>query len=341
MTNPADLAIGLLVIDSHDYTRSLLHHYLDKLDDCNISFAVQANDAVIVGLSQTIKLVLLNHYHQDDHPSEFILRLKTQHPSLHLMVIVSPGNEKRALEPLFQSGIIDVLMEKPIEPKMLVRHIETQIMQRLDQQRLRAEHLDLLRFLPTGGLRRIFNQANPGHAELFDMTVMFTDIRNSSQWIRHSSAREYFSQLNGVLGEQARLIRKYDGMVIKTTGDGLLAIFEGSARRHLALKCAHHIQLAAQDMAVPVGVGLSDGLILMGILGTPDHLHFDVIGIQVHLAARLCAEAQAGQVVASAGVAEGGRTALPAITTPELIHIRGFDIPEKCIRIQIVNQESA
>jgi len=38
------------------------------------------------------------------------------------MGIVSPGNEKRALEPLFQSGIIDALNKKTIGPEMLVRH---------------------------------------------------------------------------------------------------------------------------------------------------------------------------------------------------------------------------
>jgi len=341
MTSSIVPRVGLLVLDSNDYTRSLLCQYLDKVSICQVQTRAYTFEVDSSKLPKAITMVLLNHYHQDQVPSDFLARLKTQYPQLHLMVIVSPGNEKRALEPLCQTGKIDALFEKPIDPEALVRYIEEQARQRLIQQRLNVEHLNLLRFLPTGSLRRIFNQPEPGHAELFDMTVMFTDIRNSSQWITSTSAQDYFSRLNGLLGAQARLIRKYEGMVVKTTGDGLLAVFEGSARRHLALKCSQRIQLSARDEHVPVGVGLSDGLILTGILGTPEHLHFDVIGAQVHLAARLCAAAQAGQVVASQAVADGSRHALAAITIPEVIQVRGFADSVNCVRIQIVNQESA
>jgi adenylate cyclase len=162
---------------------------------------------------------------------------------------------------------------------------------------------------------------------------MFTDIRDSTQLILRETARNYFAKLNAILASQAQLIRSFDGMVVKTTGDGLLAVFEGAARCHLSLKCALAIQQSAQSKNTPVGIGISDGLVLTGILGTAEHFHFDVIGSHVHLAARLCAKAGQGEILATRDVAHKARFAFQAQPNDEAVMVRGFDAPIACLNI--------
>lgn len=336
---PLPQNIGILIADSSAYTRSLLVERIARIAGCTLHAHETLDSLATAPLPSETGIVLLNHHTTNAPPSALLDRLKQERPSLHLIVIVSPGVQKKAFEPLRQSGKVDALIEKPIDPDALAKHIEEELHRQRDSRQLNAEHLDLLRFFPTGGLRRIFKQPEPGRAELFDMTVMFTDIRNSSRHIEQSSAQDYFARLNRTLGEQARLIRMHDGMVVKTTGDGLLAVFEGAARCHLALKCAHAIQALPRIDEIEVGIGISDGLILAGLLGTHEHVHFDVVGAHVHLAARLCALAQGREILATQEVANRARFDFLAVPVAETISVRGFKTPVACAHIHPKKKE--
>ena len=327
-------SIGILIFDSSSYTRSLLVECIARISGCFVHAYESVSCFDAAQLTHQTNLLVLNHHTHDLPPFEFLKQLKASNAHPHVLVIVSPGNEKRLMEPLRITGKIDALFEKPIDPEVLAHHVSEQILQLRTQRRLANENLNLLRFLPTGSMRRIFDNPEPGCAELFDMTILFTDIRDSSRMISESSAQTYFAQLNNILGEQARLIRRHDGMVVKTTGDGLLAIFEGSARCHLALKCAHAIQRTAQKDEVSVGIGISDGLVLTGILGTSEHLHFDVIGINVHLASRLCEIARGGEILATQEIINNAHFEFTIQPRAEKIIVRGFVEPVSCLHIQ-------
>ncbi|MDD2777198.1 MAG: adenylate/guanylate cyclase domain-containing protein [Gallionella sp.] len=325
--------IQVLIIDSNPYTRTLLVERLTSMAHCVVQAYESSTQLKVSALPTAHTVVVLNHHTRNDSPAEFLTQLKAHSPQYYIVVITSPGVQKRSMVALREAEKIDSIFEKPIDLEVLAQRIDKQVESFREIQQLTTDHLNLLRFLPTGALRRIFLDLTPGQAEVFDMVVMFTDIRNSSRWIMETSARDYFAKLHTLLGEQARLIRLYDGMVIKTTGDGLLAVFAGSARCHLALKCALAIQRAAQSETLPVGVGITDGLMLAGILGTQDHLHIDVIGVQVHLAARLCNKAQAGEILAAQSVIEKGHIRFANAPLAEAISVRGFDTPVNCTRI--------
>lgn len=333
MPKKLDPEIGILVFDSNAYTRALLVERVAALPDAVVQVYEKIAQFDFSNMTAATGVLLLNHHTHDASPVDFLAQLKARYPAIYVVVIASPGTQKRAMVALREARQVDSVFEKPIDLDVLAQRISKQITLLLESQQRADEHLNLLRFLPTGALRRIFDDLSPGHAELFDMVVMFTDIRDSSRWIMQTSARDYFAKLNTLLGEQARLIRLYDGMVVKTTGDGLLAVFAGSARCHLALKCAQAIQRAAHIEAMPVGVGITDGLILTGILGTPEHLHIDVIGVQVHLAARLCGLAQAGEILAAQSVMDKAHIRFPLNPLAETIQVRGFSTAVDCARI--------
>jgi adenylate cyclase len=324
----------ILIFDSGAYTRSLLVEHLARLSDCSLHAHESWQAFETSRISTCTAIVILNHHVSDAPPFDFLRRIKRALPDSLVVVISSPGKPHKAMQALQnEQPCIDMIFDKPIDLDKVSLFLSERISTIRKQRELSHQHLNLLRFLPTGALRRIFATPEPGSAELFEMTVMFTDIRDSTQLILRETARNYFAKLNAILASQAQLIRSFDGMVVKTTGDGLLAVFEGAARCHLSLKCALAIQQSAQSKNTPVGIGISDGLVLTGILGTADHFHFDVIGSHVHLAARLCAKAGQGEILATRDVAHKARFAFQAQPNDEAVMVRGFDAPIACLNI--------
>ena len=85
-----------------------------------------------------------------------------------------------------------------------------------------------------------------------------------------------------------QLVAKHRGSLIKTTGDGILATFDGPGR---AVRCALALGSAAKQIGLPLRAGLHTGEI--EIRGR------DVGGIAVHAAARVMAQSQASEVLVS------------------------------------------
>jgi adenylate cyclase len=99
------------------------------------------------------------------------------------------------------------------------------------------------------------------------------------------------------------------------------------------LKCASAIQHSDEAKSTPVGIGISDGLVLTGILGTAQHFH--VIGAHVHLAARLCSKAAAGEILATQDVATKARFDFDSRPVQDELTVRGFSEALPCIHIKV------
>ena len=85
-----------------------------------------------------------------------------------------------------------------------------------------------------------------------------------------------------------RLVEQWDGRLVKTTGDGLLAVFGGPGR---AIGCAVALRDQLGDIDVRIRAGLHAGEVELR--------DGDVGGIAVHIAARILAEARPGEIVVS------------------------------------------
>jgi class 3 adenylate cyclase len=83
-------------------------------------------------------------------------------------------------------------------------------------------------------------------------------------------------------------LARFRGREVKTTGDGFLASFDGPAR---AIRAAHAIRVALAEHGLQIRVGLHTGEV--ELIGD------DLGGIAVHLAARVLAQARAGEVLCS------------------------------------------
>ncbi len=122
-------------------------------------------------------------------------------------------------------------------------------------------------------------------------TVLFTDIVGSTERAASMGDKEWERLLGQHNNATARCIAEFRGQQIDTTGDGVLAIFDGPAR---AVRCAAAIRDAVTSIGLEVRAGLHTGEIEMS--------GDDVRGIAVHICARVSAMVRAGEVLVSSTV---------------------------------------
>jgi adenylate cyclase len=170
---------------------------------------------------------------------------------------------------------------------------------------------------------------------MFEAAVLFTDIRGSSRLIRELPPREFFLRLNQVLSAQTKQISRFEGSVIKYTGDGVMAIFRGMGRSYMALRCGLELASMSHTQELPFGIGIAEGLVLAGLIGDSNHAgqrhQYDVISATVNLASRLCGLAGEGEVMTTRNIEAAARFATPVARPIDGVAIRGFDRKIDCV----------
>jgi class 3 adenylate cyclase len=116
-------------------------------------------------------------------------------------------------------------------------------------------------------------------------TILFTDIVDSTKRAAGTGDRRWRELLDNHDGMAGRQVHRFGGRQVKTTGDGILATFDGPAR---AIQCGLALCEGARQLGVEVRVGLHSGEV--------ERRGDDVAGIGVHIAARVQACAQPGEV---------------------------------------------
>jgi class 3 adenylate cyclase/pimeloyl-ACP methyl ester carboxylesterase len=119
-------------------------------------------------------------------------------------------------------------------------------------------------------------------------TVLFTDIIGSTRSAAEMGDQAWRRLLDDHDQLAKQVVAKHRGALVKTTGDGILATFDGPGR---AVRCALAFGTAAKRIGLPVRAGLHTGEIEMR--GS------DIGGIAVHAAARVMAQCQSSEVLVS------------------------------------------
>jgi class 3 adenylate cyclase len=124
-------------------------------------------------------------------------------------------------------------------------------------------------------------------------TVLFTDVVGSTEQAAELGDARWRALLDEHDATATRLLERFRGRLVKTTGDGLLATFDGPAR---AVRCAQAVAAEVRAVGLEVRAGVHTGEVeLRGD---------DVGGIAVHVGARVAALAGAGEVLASRTVTD-------------------------------------
>ncbi|WP_315716691.1 MULTISPECIES: AAA family ATPase [unclassified Bradyrhizobium] len=168
---------------------------------------------------------------------------------------------------------------------------------------------------PDQNAQRVLRTLSSKGGERKRLTILFADIRDSTQLIDSLGDPELAMQrLDPVLNLMKEAVHRYDGVVNKTQGDGVMALFGAPVPHedHAVRGCLG--ALAMQDsiarLADPhlqVRVGLHTGEVIVQVVENSMYQTYDAAGANVHLANRLEHMAEPGTILISKETYTGAR----------------------------------
>jgi class 3 adenylate cyclase len=132
------------------------------------------------------------------------------------------------------------------------------------------------------------SHAAPSQSHRALRTVLFTDIVASTQHAAAAGDERWRAVLHRFGEITAELTKRFGGTVVKNTGDGHLATFDGPTQ---AIRCAEALRIDAETLGIQIRAGIHTG--------ECELLDTDIGGIAVHIAARILGHAGAGDILVS------------------------------------------
>jgi class 3 adenylate cyclase len=125
------------------------------------------------------------------------------------------------------------------------------------------------------------------------VTILFTDLVNFSTWALSAGDDRVLDLVRKVNAATTDVVRRRGGRVVKSLGDGVMAVFLDGAD---AIEAAHEAGLAVSAITVS---GYRPALRAGLHTGTPLRDGDDYLGVDVNIAARVADAAGAGEVLAT------------------------------------------
>ena len=132
------------------------------------------------------------------------------------------------------------------------------------------------------------SHAAPSQSHRALRTVLFTDIVASTQHAAAAGDERWRAVLQRFGEITAELTQRFGGTVVKSTGDGHLATFDGPTQ---AIRCAEALRIDAETLGIEIRAGIHTG--------ECELMDTDIGGIAVHMAARILGHAGAGDILVS------------------------------------------
>lgn len=155
------------------------------------------------------------------------------------------------------------------------------------------------RFVPNEFLsllgRKSLVDVKLGEAVQQEMSILFSDIRNFTALSERMTPQENFEFINAYLSKMEPAIINNQGFIDKYMGDGIMALFSGSADDavkagiSMLQRLADYNQHRVKSGHVPIeiGIGINTGYSMLGTVGGRNRMDGTVISDAVNLASRL------------------------------------------------------
>ena len=189
------------------------------------------------------------------------------------------------------------------------------------------------------------NADDPLKTHRREIVVVFLDMRGFTTFSESADPEEVMSVLAEYHAAMGELITKHAGTLERFTGDGIMIFFNdpvpvpNPARQavSMALEMQQRFKGLAAAWArrgyeLSLGIGIAQGYATIGAIGFEGRRDYGAIGNVTNLAARLCGEAQGGQILVSQRV-EGVLGDMAKSQPIGDVSLKGFNKPIKAFEI--------
>jgi class 3 adenylate cyclase/CheY-like chemotaxis protein len=280
------------------------------------------------------------------------------------IVMVTAMSDTRDVVAGFEAGGDDYLT-KPVDQQALVARVRSMLRIKSLHDTVQAQAAELARWNATleervasqlaelervGRLKRFFS---PQVAELIlrggagdplashrrEVTVVFVDLRGFTAFAETTPPDEVMGVLREYHARMGELVLAHEGTLERFTGDGMMIFFNDPVvvpdPVHRALRMTVAMRDGMEGLAeqwrergheLHAGMGIALGQATIGAIGFEGRLDYGAIGSVTNLAARLCTEAPAGQILISQHVYEAAGPLVDAEPLGALT-LKGFKRP--------------
>lgn len=163
-----------------------------------------------------------------------------------------------------------------------------------------ASNQDLARFVPAevASLTRTSDEGvHLGFGEPREATILFLDIEGFTTLSERLDPQQLVHTLNRFYAAVAEPLTRHDGVIVQFQGDAVLATFNAprlnqdhaanAVRAALEIQALLKTRTFGDGLRLRARIGINTGVVIHGLIGTPDRLGYTVIGDEVNIAARL------------------------------------------------------
>lgn len=215
----------------------------------------------------------------------------------------SPGTARALMEANMLIDVRPVLSHVQV-PTLVIHRTDERVVS-VGNARYAAEHIPSARLLEqpgedhlpwlgdTDGMLDAIEEFVTGSRHRVDAdrilaAVLFTDIVDSTRRAADAGDRRWRGLLDAHDEISVSEVERFGGRRVKTTGDGMLALFDGPAR---GVRCAEAVRDAVGELGIEIRAGLH--------VGECELRGDDVGGLAVHIAARVAGLARPGEILVS------------------------------------------
>ncbi|HEX2200039.1 MAG TPA: response regulator [Burkholderiales bacterium] len=181
-----------------------------------------------------------------------------------------------------------------------------------------------------------------------EITAVFLDLRGFTAFTDRADPEEVLELLRAYHATLGRTVDDFGGTLEHFAGDGVMVFFNDPFPVDRPAERAVRMALALQTSFVPIakawsslghevglGIGIAQGEATLGVIGSEERWEYAAIGNVPNLAARLCGEARAGEILLDAQ-AEREVAELAETEPVGPLGLRGFLQPVPAFRLRIL-----
>ena len=246
----------------------------------------------------------------------------------------------------------DDYLSKPFDELELLARVGNLIRARAQERELvHLQKEKIARFLPPNLADMIMSGEHEdflkGHRR--EITVLFIDLRGFTAFVENTPPEEVMTVLRDYQTVMGRLVSDHGGTLERFVGDAVMVYFNDP------LPCPNHAQQAVtmaiamrqavnglqrewkqRGIQLGAGIGIATGYATIGAVGFEGRLDYAAIGPVTNLAARLCSEAQDGQILVSDPVLRLIKKPVSAESMGELM-LKGIQRPVAVSKVVSIN----